>query len=420
MVWPEVGEHRPVIVDWLPWSHTMGGSHIFGLVLRNGGTLYIDDGRPVADAFAASVANLREIAPTLHFSVPRGFALLLEALTSDDAFATRFFSRLRGLGNAAAALPQAVREELIRLGRRYAPQPVRVTSSWGMTESAPMATTSWGLPEPDADTIGTPIPGVELKLVPSDGRYEIRVRGPNVTAGYWRDAAATRDAFDEERFLRTGDAGALKDPADPSRGIVFEGRLAENFKLDTGTWVNVEALRLALVERGAPLVEDVVLTGHDRAYLGALIFVRRAAALALVRARYRSRARRAQCRGSRHVDTHRARAHPRRAAGSGARRNYRERLAQSAPCARTPGEGRGRAARPRNVTRRNYARAARRLGFAGRNYRDDRAEDPSNAFLSTRRTARARHGRQPRHRIRRECRLRASRRRRRARFERPG
>jgi feruloyl-CoA synthase len=284
MVWPELGEHRPVIVDWLPWSHTMGGSHIFGLVLRNGGTLYIDDGRPVADAFAASVANLREIAPTLHFSVPRGFALLLEALTADAAFATRFFSRLRGLGNAAAALPQAVREELIRLGRRYAPQPVRVTSSWGMTESAPMATTSWGLPEPDADTIGTPIPGVELKLVPSDGRYEIRVRGPNVTAGYWRDAAATRDAFDEERFLRTGDAGALKDPADPSRGIVFEGRLAENFKLDTGTWVNVEALRLALVERGAPLVEDVVLTGHDRAYLGALIFVRRAAALALVRA----------------------------------------------------------------------------------------------------------------------------------------
>jgi feruloyl-CoA synthase len=125
MVWPELTEHRPTIVDWLPWSHTMGGSHIFGMVLRNGGTLYIDDGRPVADAFAASVANLREIAPTMHFSVPRGFALLLEALAADAAFATRFFSRLRGLGNAAAALPNAVREEMIRLARRYAPQPVR-------------------------------------------------------------------------------------------------------------------------------------------------------------------------------------------------------------------------------------------------------------------------------------------------------
>ena len=217
----------------------------------------------------------------MFFSVPRGFALLLQQLRADACFATVFFSRLRGLGNAAAALPQPVREELIRLARHYAPQPVRVTSSWGMTETAPMATTSWGDSEPDDDTIGTPVPGIELKLVPNDGRSEIRVKGPNVTPGYWRDPEATRAAFDEAQYLRTGDAGALKDPADPSRGIVFMGRLAENFKLDTGTWVNVGALRLALVERGAPLIEDVALTGADREALGALIFLRAAAAAEL-------------------------------------------------------------------------------------------------------------------------------------------
>lgn len=274
MAWPELADERPTIVDWLPWSHCMGGNHIFGIVLRHGGALYVDEGRPAPGAFAASVRNLRDVAPTLYFNVPRGFTLLLEALLRDEAFAERFFSRLRGLGNAAASLPNPVRAELARLARRHAPHDVRITSSWGMTESAPMATTSWGAAPPDDDTIGTPIPGVSLKLAPSDGRSEMRVKGPNVMPGYWRDPPATLAAFDEEGYYRTGDAGSLKNPADPARGIVFDGRLAENFKLATGAWVNVGALRLAVIERGAPLVEDVVFTGLDRDAIGALIFLR--------------------------------------------------------------------------------------------------------------------------------------------------
>ena len=278
MAWPELTAERPILVDWLPWSHVMGGSHNFGMVLRNGGTLYIDEGRPVGNAFATSIRNLSDVSPTFYFAVPRVFTLLLEAFEGDEAFTAAFFRRLRGLGNAAASLPQPVRDELIRLARTHAPHDVRVTSSWGMTETAPMSTTSWGEREPDDDTIGTPAPGVEMKLVPSDGLREMRVKGPNVTPGYWRNPQATRAAFDDEGYFRTGDAGSLKDPDDPSRGLVFEGRLAENFKLATGTWVNVGALRLALIERGAPLIEDVVLTGHDRDELGALVFVRGEAA----------------------------------------------------------------------------------------------------------------------------------------------
>ncbi len=274
IAWPELAAHRPVIVDWLPWSHVMGGSHLFGMVLRHGGTLYVDAGRPVGGGFAETVRTLREIPPTMHFSVPRGFSMLLDALHDDAGFARIFFSRLRGLGNAGATLPNVVREELIRLSRIYGPGAIRVTSSWGMTETAPFATTSWGPIEPDHDTIGTPGPGVEIKLAPLDGRYEMRIKGPNVTRGYWRNPAATAAAFDADGFFRTGDAAAFKDIADPSRGLVFGGRLAENFKLSTGTWVNVGALRLALIERGAPFIEDVVFTGHDGDAIGALVFLR--------------------------------------------------------------------------------------------------------------------------------------------------
>jgi feruloyl-CoA synthase len=153
---------------------------------------------------------------------------------------------------------------------------VRITSSWGTTECAPFATTSWGEPEPDIDTIGTPAPGLLLKLAPAEGRFEIRVKGPNITPGYWRDPDATRAAFDHEGYYRTGDAGELKDPNDPGRGILFAGRLVENFKLTSGTWVNVGALRLALLERGAPLIEDVIVSGHDRDELALLVFISRA------------------------------------------------------------------------------------------------------------------------------------------------
>ena len=274
LVWPQLARHRPVIVDWLPWSHAMGGNHLFGMILRNGGSLYIDDGRPAPGAFAKTIRNICQLEPTMFLGVPRTFTMLLEALHADGALRRAFFARLSILSNAAAPLPDAHRAQLIELARVHATHEIRVMSSWGMTELGPLATASWGDRAADDDTIGTPLPGIEITLVPEDGRREIRIKGPNVTPGYWRDPAATRAAFDDEHFFRTGDAAALKDPADPARGIVFAGRLAENFKLSTGTWVHVGALRLALIERGAPLVEEIVVTGHGRDELGALIFVR--------------------------------------------------------------------------------------------------------------------------------------------------
>jgi feruloyl-CoA synthase len=274
LVWPQLARRRPVIVDWLPWSHAMGGNHLFGMILRNGGSLYIDDGRPAPGAFAKTIRNICQLEPTMFLGVPRTFSLLLEALHGDGDLRRAFFARLTVLSNAAAPLPDAHRAQLIELARTHATHEIRVMSSWGMTELGPLATASWGERAADDDTIGTPLPGIEITLVPEDGRREIRIKGPNVTPGYWRDPAATRAAFDDEQFFRTGDAAALKDPADPARGIVFAGRLAENFKLSTGTWVHVGALRMALIERGAPLVEEIVVTGHGRDELGALIFVR--------------------------------------------------------------------------------------------------------------------------------------------------
>ena len=280
IVWPELAGSPPVAVDWLPWSHVFGGNHNVGIILRNGGTLYVDEGRPMAGPFEATLRNLREIPPTVFFGVPRGVVLLVEAFRADPAFARAFFAKLRLFCSAGASLPDPIRHEIIALAKTYGTD-VRITSSWGTTETAPFATTAWGSPEPDVDTIGTPAPGLEVKFAPSDGRTEIRVRGPNVTPGYWRNTEATRGAFDADGFYKTGDAAQLKDEADPARGIVFAGRLAENFKLTSGTWVNVGALRLALLEQGAPLVEDVVITGHDRDEIGALIFVSRAHAAKL-------------------------------------------------------------------------------------------------------------------------------------------
>jgi feruloyl-CoA synthase len=270
--WPQT-TIDPVLVDWLPWSHCFGGSHNFGIALRNGGAYYVDAGKPVPGLFATTLANLREIAPTSYYNVPRGFALLLDALERDAALATTFFSRVRLLCNAGAALPDATRARLEALTATYAAdRNVAIISSWGTTETAPLATGCWGSPLPAHDSIGVPMPGVAIKLAPDGGRYEICVQGPNVTPGYWRNAAATAAAFDEEGFYRTGDAVALRDPADPARGIDFRGRIAENFKLSSGTWVNVGSLRLALSDAAAPLIEDVIVAGHDTDAIGVLVF----------------------------------------------------------------------------------------------------------------------------------------------------
>jgi feruloyl-CoA synthase len=263
----------PVLVDWLPWSHCFGGSHNFGLALRHGGTYYIDAGKPAPGLFETTLTNLREIAPTSYFNVPRGFALLLDALEADAVLGATFFSRVHLLCNAGAALPDALRARLETLVAKYvSDREVAIVSSWGTTETAPLATGCWGQPLPEHDTIGVPMPGVRIKLAPDGDRYEICVKGPNVTPGYWRNATATAAAFDDEGFYRTGDAVALRDAADASRGIDYRGRIAENFKLSSGTWVNVGSLRLALSDAAAPLVEDVVVAGHDTDAIAVLVF----------------------------------------------------------------------------------------------------------------------------------------------------
>jgi feruloyl-CoA synthase len=269
--WPHV-TRNPVLVDWMPWSHVASGNKVFNLVLRHGGTLYVDAGRPLPGAFATTVANLREIAPTVYFTVPRGYALLAESLATDAELAQSFFSQLRGLVNAGASIPSDVRRQMLWLSASTGGKTIPVISPYGATETAPMASAVWGDPQPDVESIGLPVPGVEIKLAPFEDRLEICVRGPNVTPGYWRNAAATAAAFDEQGYYKTGDAGDFIDPDRPARGLVFRGRLAENFKLSSGTWVNVGAVRVALIEAGGGLVEDAVITGRDRDDLGALVF----------------------------------------------------------------------------------------------------------------------------------------------------
>jgi feruloyl-CoA synthase len=270
-VWRFLPQSPPVILDWLPWHHTFGGNHNFNLVLRNGGTLYVDGGRPVPGEFERTLTNLREIAPTLSFNVPRAYDLLVGALRSDDALRAKFFSRLELVFYAAAALSQPTWEALSALGSQESGGPPPMVSSWGLTESAPAATYC----QDQADrsgVIGVPLPGCELKLVPTGKSYEARVRGPNVTPGYWKRSDLTAAAFDEDGFLRTGDAVRFVDPAVPERGLLFDGRLAEDFKLSTGTWVHVGALRLAAIAALAPIAQDVVLAGHDRDEIGVLVF----------------------------------------------------------------------------------------------------------------------------------------------------
>jgi len=256
-------------VDWLPWHHTFGGNHNLGLVIHNGGTLYIDEGRPMPGLFAATPRNLREIAPTVYLNVPRGYEELVKAMRLDQELRVRFFSRLRVLFYAAAALGQHVLDDLNAIAIETCGERIFMMTGLGATETAPMALCrTWE--SPLAGAIGLPVPQVEVKLVPSDDKLEIRVRGPNVTPGYWRQEALTRAAFDEEGFYRIGDAVRFLDPSDVNAGFAFDGRLAEDFKLSTGTWVNVGVLRARAVAHFAPYLRDIVVTGHDRDEVGIL------------------------------------------------------------------------------------------------------------------------------------------------------
>ncbi|HET7766251.1 MAG TPA: feruloyl-CoA synthase [Burkholderiales bacterium] len=276
LVWPFLEDRPQVIVDWLPWNHTFGSNSNFCMMLRNGGTIYIDAGKPAPGLIETSVRNLKEISPTLYFNVPRGFDLLLPFLERDAELRASFFRELDLMVYAGAALPQNLWERMQALatGERGAPLPL--ISAWGSTETAPLATcVHYGVDR--AGVIGLPVPGCELKLVPAAGKLEVRVKGPNVTPGYYGREDLTRAAFDEEGYYRIGDALKFADPARPERGLAFDGRIAEDFKLSTGTWVHVGATRVKLIAGGDPLIQDAVITGHEKSEVGALVFLNAAA-----------------------------------------------------------------------------------------------------------------------------------------------
>jgi feruloyl-CoA synthase len=264
-------DEPPVMVDWLPWHHTAGGNHNVGLVLWNGGTLYIDDGRPTAVEIGETVRNLREIATTFYVNVPKGFEVLLPSFEDDAALRERFFSRLKLMFYAGAHLAQHVWEALQRHALEATGERILMLTGLGTTETAPFVFMP-GKEVSRAGEVGLPAPGIELKLVPLDqGRFDVRLKGPNVTPGYWRQPEETAAAFDEEGLYRLGDALRFVDADAPEKGFLFAGRLAEDFKLSTGTWVHVGELRRAIIAQFAPLLRDVVIAGHDRAEVTALL-----------------------------------------------------------------------------------------------------------------------------------------------------
>ena len=268
---PFVSEEPPVVVDWLPWNHTYGGSHNVGLVLFNGGSLYIDEGKPTPGAFETTVRNLKEISPTVYFNVPKGYELLAQRMATDVDLRNSFFRRLRACFFAGAGLPQHVWDALDEQAMATSKIRVPILSGLGSTECSPSVT--FTTPANDrAGVIGLPAAGNELKLAPCADKLELRVRGPNVTPGYWRQPELTAAAFDEEGYYRLGDAVRLLKDADPAQGLLFDGRIAEDFKLSTGTWVSVGPLRAHLLTALAPLVQDVVIAGLNQDYLSILIF----------------------------------------------------------------------------------------------------------------------------------------------------
>jgi feruloyl-CoA synthase len=268
-LWPFVAERPPVLVDWLPWNHTFGGNHDFNMVLRNGGTLYIDAGRPLPGRFAATVDNLREVSPTIYFNVPAGYGMLLPELERDEALRESFFRDLDMVFYAGAALPQDLWRRMEEVSTRATGRRPVMASAWGSTETAPMATTVH-FPIDRAGVMGLPAPGTAIKLVPAGDKLELRVKGANVFPGYLKEPELTREAFDDEGFYRIGDAGKLIDPDDPAKGLAFDGRTGESFKLTTGTWVHAGSLRLAALEAATPALQDAVVTGHDRDWVGLL------------------------------------------------------------------------------------------------------------------------------------------------------
>ena len=264
-------DEPPVLLDWMPWNHVAGGSHNTGIAIYNGGSFYIDDGQPTPARFGRTLENLALVQPTFFTNVPKAYEFLVGAFDDHPEARRNLFARVKVLQYAGAGLPQHVFEGLHRAALREAGERIMIITGYGSTETAPFAsTTTW--PVEEAGHIGLPAAGIAFKLVPSGDKTELRLKGPNVTPGYWRDAEKTAEAFDEDGFYKIGDAVRFADPEDLSKGLVFDGRVTEDFKLSTGTWVNFAAVRSGVIAACAPLVRDVVLTGLDRNFIGAMIF----------------------------------------------------------------------------------------------------------------------------------------------------
>lgn len=264
-------DEPPVTLDWSPWNHTAGGNHNFNIFLHNGGTFYLDDGKPAPGAIEATIRNLREISPTWYFNVPKGYDAMLPYLREDKALCETFFNRLRMFWYAGAGMAQHVWDGLDEVAVKTIGERINILTGLGSTETAPFAMGA-NQKMVGQGNIGVPAHGVEMKLVPSDGKWEVRFRGPNITPGYWRQPELTATAFDDEGYYRIGDALRFVEDGNVKRGFYFDGRVAENFKLSTGTWVAAGALRASFIDHCAPYVQDAVVAGLDREYIGVLIF----------------------------------------------------------------------------------------------------------------------------------------------------
>jgi feruloyl-CoA synthase len=268
---PVLGEAAPVLVDWLPWNHTFGGNHNVGLVLFHGGSLYIDDGKPIPALMPETLRNLREIAPTVYFNVPTGLEAIASAMHTDDVLRKNLLSKVRMFFYSGAALAQPIWDSLHAAQERELGQRIVMGTGLGMTETGPFGIF---VPRPEvvSGDLGLPCAGLQLKLVPVGDKVEVRYKGPNVTPGYWRAPEATAEAFDEEGFLKSGDAVMWRDATNPHDGLRFDGRIAEDFKLATGTFVSVGPLRARIIAAAAPYVQDAVITGLNMNEVGAMLF----------------------------------------------------------------------------------------------------------------------------------------------------
>ncbi|MAZ06103.1 MAG: feruloyl-CoA synthase [Halomonas sp.] len=266
-----LADEPPVMLDWLPWNHTFGGNHNAGIVMYNGGTLYIDHGKPTDGAIGITLNNLRDVAPTVYFNVPKGYELLVKKLRENPDVARSFFSHVKLMYFAAAGLSQHIWDALDELAIEHTGKKVPMLTGLGSTETAPAALFA-SIEECASGVIGTPAPGIELKLVPNGGKLEARIKAPTITPGYWREPGLTEKAFDEEGYYCLGDAFKYIDPEQPDRGFRFDGRVSEDFKLDTGTWVSAGTLRAHVIHFFAPYVQDVVIAGHNKSFVSAMVF----------------------------------------------------------------------------------------------------------------------------------------------------